>query len=142
MPAPRREVAGDVAERLPGALISMWTIGSRTIGPGRAHRGEERLAAGGDEGDLLAVDAVVLAVVDDAAHVDDLVPGDRALREHLAHALLDRGDELAGDRAALDLVDELEAEPRGSGSMRRYTSPNWPRRRSASCAGGGLRRAR
>ena len=29
--------------------------------------------------------------------------------EHLAHAFLDRRDELAGDRAADDVVDELEA---------------------------------
>ena len=64
---------------------------------------------GGDEGDFLAVDRVVLAVVDDDAHVLQRVAGDRALGQHLAHALLDRRDELARDRAALDLVDELEA---------------------------------
>src|SRR5439155_13859160 len=35
--------------------------------------------------------------------------GDDTGVEHLAHALLDRGDELRRDRATLDLVDELEA---------------------------------
>src|SRR3546814_5106772 len=34
--------------------------------------------------------------------------GDRATVEHLAHAFLHRRQELAGDGAALDLVDELE----------------------------------
>jgi hypothetical protein len=107
-------------------LISTLTIGSSTIGRASRTAARNALLAGGDEGDLLAVDAVVLAVVDDAAHVDDRWPAIAPVREHLAHALLHRGDELARDRAALDLVDELEAAPRGSGSMRRYTSPNWP----------------
>ena len=35
--------------------------------------------------------------------------GDRAFGQHLAHAFLDGRDELARDRAAHDVVDELEA---------------------------------
>src|SRR5690606_36024963 len=70
---------------------------------------EERLLAGGDEGDLLAVDRVVLAVIDDHPDVLHRVAGDRPSVQHLAHALLDRGQERARDGAALHLVDELEA---------------------------------
>src|SRR5690606_24497973 len=62
-----------------------------------------------DEGDLLAVDTVVLAVVDGHADVLQRVSGDGAAGHDLAHALLDRGNELARDGAALDLVGELEA---------------------------------
>jgi len=65
--------------------------------------------AGGDEGDFLAVDRMRLAVVDHHPHVLQGISGHRAAAQHLAHAFLDRGDELAGDGAALDLVDELEA---------------------------------
>ncbi|GAO26586.1 hypothetical protein ALISP_6406 [Alicycliphilus sp. B1] len=52
---------------------------------------------------------MALAVVHDDADVLHRVAGDDALGQRLAHALLDRGHELAGDGAALDLVDELEA---------------------------------
>ena len=77
--------------------------------PRLGDRVQERLLAGGDERDFLAVDRVVLAVVDDHAHVLQRIAGDRAAVQHLAHAFLHRGHELAGDGAALDLVDELEA---------------------------------
>src|SRR3546814_10175454 len=52
---------------------------------------------------------MVLALVDDHPHVLHRVAGDGATVEHLAHAFLHRRQELAGDGAALDLVDELEA---------------------------------
>ncbi len=42
-------------------------------------------------------------------HVDHGIAEHAAVLHHLVHALLDRGDELAGDRAADDPVDELEA---------------------------------
>ena len=44
------------------------------------------------------------------AHVDDREPVDAALLHRLVHALLDRRDELPRDRAADDLVLELEAD--------------------------------
>ena len=52
---------------------------------------------------------MVLAVDERDAHVDHRVAGLDAVRERLLAALLDRGDELGRDRAALDLVDEVEA---------------------------------
>ena len=72
-------------------------------------RVEERLLAGGDERDFLRVDRMMLAVVDDHAHVLQRKAGDRAGHEHLLDALLHRGHELMRDHAALGLVDELEA---------------------------------
>ena len=50
-----------------------------------------------------------LAVEDRDRHVDDGEAERPAVVHGLDHALLDRGDELAGDGAADDLVDELEA---------------------------------
>src|ERR1700694_3810067 len=49
-----------------------------------------------------------LTVVDDDAYVLQREAGDEAGLEDVAHAFLDRRDELAGDRAALHSVDELE----------------------------------
>ena len=76
---------------------------------GLRDRVEKRFLAGGDERDFLRIDRVVLAVVDDHAHVLQLIAGDGAVFEHLAHAFFDGGNELARNRAALDFVDELEA---------------------------------
>ena len=61
-----------------GALTSRSTIGSSTCGRALRDRVEEGLLAGGDERDFLAVDRVVLAVVDDHAHVLHRVAGDGA----------------------------------------------------------------
>ena len=52
---------------------------------------------------------MVLAVDQRDANVDHRVAGEHAVLERLLAALLDRGDELARDRAAPDLVDEVEA---------------------------------
>ena len=52
---------------------------------------------------------MVLAVEARDPHVDHGEAEDAAGGHGLGDALLDRGDELAGDRAADDLVDELEA---------------------------------
>ena len=52
---------------------------------------------------------MVLAVVHDDAHVLQRVARDRAFAQHLAHSFFYRGNELVGNRAAHDLVDELEA---------------------------------
>ena len=73
---------------------------------GRLLEGER---AGDLEGDLRRVGVVVLAVDERDAHVDHRVAGLDAVLERLLDALLDRRDELGRDRAALDLVDEVEA---------------------------------
>ena len=52
---------------------------------------------------------MVLAVDERHADVDHRVPGLDAGLQRLLAALLDRGDELGRDGAALDLVDEVEA---------------------------------
>ena len=52
---------------------------------------------------------MVRAVVQRHPDVDDGIAGEDALVQRLAHALLDRGNVLARDDAADDLVDELEA---------------------------------
>ena len=70
---------------------------------------DHRLAPGGDEGDFLAVDRMGLAVEDGHSQVVDRVTGDHAVFQPLAHALFDRRHEDAGNDAALDRIDELEA---------------------------------
>src|SRR5258708_29763088 len=72
---------------------------------------DHRLAARGDEGDLLRVDVVALAVVDDDAHVLHRVAGHHAGIERLLHALLHRRDEDRGNHAALYFARELETGP-------------------------------
>ena len=52
---------------------------------------------------------MVLAVDHGDAHVLQLIAGDRAVLQHLAHALFHCRQELVGDGAALDRIDELEA---------------------------------
>ena len=52
---------------------------------------------------------MVRAVVERDAHVLHRIPRDVPLLHGFAHALLDRGDEVARDHPADDLVDELEA---------------------------------
>ena len=107
--APRRQVAGDVA----GVALGTDDLDAddrlQHDRPRLLDRVEERLLAGGDERDFLRVDRVVLAVVDDDAHVLQRKAGDRAAREHLLDALLHGRHELVGNHAALGLVDELEA---------------------------------
>jgi hypothetical protein len=86
----------------------------------QAHAGlPEALAARGAAGDLERHDGrvhvVVSAVDEPGGHAEDGEAGDDALREHGLHALLDAGDVLLGDGAALDLVDELELREGGRG---------------------------
>src|SRR6185312_16305516 len=60
------------------------------------------------ERDVARVDRVALTVVDRDAQTDDRDAQARRLRDHRLEALFARRDELARNRAALDLVDELE----------------------------------
>src|SRR5258708_27239251 len=94
--------------RSSGAVISTLTIGSSTMG--RALTCASRKAVPpADEGDVLGIHRVALAVVHGDAHVLQRVAGDQAGLEHAAHAFLDRLDELVRNRAAFHRVDELEA---------------------------------
>ena len=87
----------------------MLTIGSSTIGLALTHGIDGGLAAGRDEGDVLAVHRVGLAVKHRDAQIVHRKTGDDAVGQCLAHALFHRRHEHAGDDAALDHVDELEA---------------------------------
>ena len=70
---------------------------------------------------------MVLAVVDDDAHVLQREAGDRAGGEHLLDALLHRRNELVRDRAALRLRRRTRSPRRARAARsRRDTSPNWP----------------
>src|SRR5215212_5776452 len=110
-PAATREVADHVAqELLRGDHLDrhdrLEQDGLRALG--RLLEGERPRDL---EGDLRRVGLVVLAVGDGDAHVDHGVAGLDAGLERLLDPLLNGGDELRGDRAALDLVDEVEALP-------------------------------
>src|SRR5688500_4072437 len=50
-----------------------------------------------------------LAIVNGDAHILQRIAGDVTALENVAHAFLDRWNELLGDRAALHRVDELES---------------------------------
>ena len=104
-----RQAAADVAHVRLGDGDLEVDDGFEHLRTGLEDGVEEGLLAGGDERDLLAVDRMVLAIVDDHPDVLHGVAGDRAGGQHLAHAFLDRRHELAGDGAALHFVDELEA---------------------------------
>ena len=70
---------------------------------------------------------MVLAVEELDLEVDHGEAGDEAPQPRVLDALLDRGDEVLGDRPAEDVVDELEVARRaGRGFMRILQSPNWP----------------
>ena len=108
-----------------GASISTFMMGSSRQGL-RVHGLAEGEAAGRLEGHFVGVDVVIAAVVDGGLEVDDGVAGEIAAGGGLDDALLDGGDEVAGDGAAEDFVGELEAAAAGQGSMRILQSPNWP----------------
>ena len=123
-----------------GTTTSRSTIGSSSTGRAARNALRKALADGGLERLLRAVDRVVRAEEDLGLDVDDRVARDDALLQLLADPLLDGRDELVGDDAPLDRVDEVEAlAPRrgaGCGAGRRRTGRG---RRSASCAGGAPR---
>ena len=68
---------------------------------------------------------MIAAVEHGDLDVDHRVTSEHAFLHGLLHALVDRGNEAAGDSAALDLVDELVARPRVR-EMRSQQSPNCP----------------
>ena len=123
-----------------GTLISIWTIGSSRTGRAAWNALRKACGRGRLERLLRAIDRVVAAEEDLDLDVDDRVARDDPLLQLLADPLLDRRDELVGDHAPLDRVDEVEplaARPgAGCGAGRRRTGRG---RRSASCGGGGPR---
>src|SRR6201982_71395 len=118
---PRERVAARDARPLGGEVPGDVADGARGSGDLHTHdrlehdrrrllqRIEERLAPRGDEGDLLGVDRVMLAVVDGDPHILDRKAGERALGQNLPDALLDGRNVLPRDRAPDHVVDELEA---------------------------------
>src|SRR6266581_8036373 len=104
-----RQVAGQVADRRLGTEhldIDDRLQDDRRRGADGFHH---RFPPGGDEGHLLAIDRMRLAVIDDDAQVDDREARYDTFIESAAHALLHGRHEDAGNGAALDLVGELEA---------------------------------
>src|SRR5207245_9331674 len=69
----------------------------------------ERHGSGNLEGDVRAIDFVVLAVNQEHTDVDDRVAGQHAFLQRFRTTLLHRDDELIGDRPAADLVHKFEA---------------------------------
>ena len=61
-----------------------------------------------------------------AFHIDHGVARDNALGHGLLHALIDRGDQAARNRTALNGVDEFIAAPGVGLQGRSQQSPNWP----------------
>ena len=71
---------------------------------------------------------MVRAVGEDGPHVDERVAREHAALHRLLDAGVDRGDVLARDHAAGDLVDELVAAARARWARARCTTwPYWPR---------------
>ena len=103
-----------------GTAISIAMIGSSRIGLALREGGLEAHRGGDLERHFRRVDVVVRAVVERHPHVDDRVAGEDALGQRLAHALLDRRNELPRHDAADDLVDELEA---GAARQRLHLEP-------------------
>src|ERR1700730_518234 len=107
--APRREVAEDLAHELLGHddLDLHDRLEQRRLALLHAVLGRHR--AGDGERHLVGVDLVVRTVHQGGLDVDDRIAGQHAAVESLDDALLDRRVVFLRDRAAHDLVDELEA---------------------------------
>ena len=108
MPRRRRQIAHHRALELAGALdldlhhrLQQHRL---RLGERLAHR---RLGAD-LERHVGAVDLVVRAVFEIDRQADDRIPGDRALGQHRAEALLDGRDELLGNPPADDVLLEQE----------------------------------
>ena len=108
--APRAHIARDhVAHRIVGRGDLELRDRLEQDRLGLVDRRLETHRAGDLECHLRGVHGVVRAVVERDAHVLHRIPRDVPLLHGFAHALLDRGDEVARDHPADDLVDELEA---------------------------------
>ena len=95
-------------ENSAGPSIETFMIGSRIFGFARGKKSRNAPRAASWNAMSLESTACACTVVDRDAEADDRHAEARRLRDHRLEALLARRDELARDRAALDLVDELE----------------------------------
>ena len=82
--------------------------GLQQRGLGLLHGFAEGDAAGGLERHFVRIHVVIRAVVEDHAEIDHREAGEIAARGRFDNSLLDRGNVVLGNRAAEDLVDELE----------------------------------
>ena len=73
------------------------------------HRFLESQRAGDFEGHVGRIDVVIFAVVEAGAEIDDGKAGQKAALGGVANALFDRGNPVVRDRAAENIVDELDA---------------------------------
>src|SRR5262249_10369664 len=108
-PPAARQVADHLAEELLGSddLDGEDGLQQHRFGPpGRLFDGDR---AGHLEGHLRGVDLVVFAVHQRDAQIDHRIARLDAVLERLLDALFHGRDVLRGNRAALDLVDELKA---------------------------------
>ena len=102
-----------------GTVTSTAITGSSRTGLGLACGFLEGHRSGDLECHFVRVDVVVAAVVQRDLDVDHFVAGENAALHRFLNALVDRLDVLLGNRAALDVVDELVIPcPARSGSMR------------------------
>ena len=96
-----------------GASISTFMMGSSRQGLHDLHALAEGEPPRHLERHFVGVHVVVAAVVDRRLEIDDRIAGQIAARGRLDDALLDRGNEVAGNGAAEDFVGELEAAAAG-----------------------------
>ncbi len=112
---PRGKITGHRADMLIRSEYPHGQDGLEEDDPGGAGGIPKRQRARGLEGDVGGVHRVRFAVHQADPEIDERMAGGHSEVELAPHALLHRRDELAGDRAADDLVDEL---PPGTGRER------------------------
>ncbi len=85
-------------------------------------------AAGLLEAELVGIDVVIAAVIDDDFEVDDGIAGEETARGfRLDDAFFHGGDEVAGDGSAENIILKHEAAAaRASAPCGFLQSPNWP----------------
>ena len=84
-------------------------------GLGGLHGFLEGDAAGGLEAQFVGIHVVIAAIVEADLEIDDGISGEEAAGGGFEDSLFDGGDEVFGDGAAEDVVDELELRAAGQG---------------------------
>ena len=80
-------------------------------GTGLLHGFFEGEGAGDFEGHIAGIDIVIFAVVKDDAEIDDGKAGEEAAFGGIAHTFFHRGNPIAGNRAAENIVDKFNSLP-------------------------------